>query len=88
MANEAAFTPNATETPDSPASTPPRAGPRMICRFRPRESSALACGRDCSGTSRRTAPLPAGVPNVCSSAARITSGSKAGSGGRVMARAA
>ena len=88
IANEAALTPNAKERPDSPASTPPTAGPRTICRLKPRESSALACGRDCSGTSRLTAPLPAGGAERLQQRGQDHQRQQDRSGGRVMARAA
>ena len=87
-ANEAALAPNAIDVPVRPASAPPIAGPTMIFMFIPRPSSALACPRRSPGTSRLTALLPAGAPDVASSDARMTNGSSTGRAGRVAARAA
>jgi hypothetical protein len=85
---DAAFTANAAGAPAIPASTPPAAGPAIICRLKARLSSALAWDRRSAGTRRTTLDFPAGEARVASREARATSGSSAGSGGRAIAMTA
>ena len=85
---DAAFTANAAGAPAIPASTPPAAGPTIICRFMARLSSAFAWGRRSAGTRRPTLDFPAGDARVASREARATRGSSTGSGGRAIAMTA